>query len=294
MLASHPSWETYAHLVDTAMAQEPTTAHPSQLVCPFPLGTTSLSSPTVPPIAVPAPHATTQEPAIPKRKRNPSTWGAPTTPSSPEQDPRPKAKVPKKEAKAVRTPSVDGAPASRASSSITQTSTPTSQQSSEFGSNSWSAPEWTPSRPVDWTAVSHLPPNVIQVLQTLCSPNKGQYQPHLDSLRSSVLEGHRPDLVTLYTAKLHPRKREDDGTRLSSDAKRANHLASEQKRRTNIRKGYQELASRVPELQHLNREEIKVGMAMESLYLRKGTSLWFLMLGWHGLSPPIGGGKVGR
>lgn len=117
-------------------------------------------------------------------------------------------------------------------------------------------------------------------------------QPHLDRLREQVLSGQRPDLVTLYLDKLQPKKsaltkrvaqadnKMSDASsstalpklsgppmRLSQAEKKANHLAAEHRRRTNIRRGYQNLVSLVPSLKHLARDEIKVGMAIEGRYL---------------------------
>lgn len=129
-------------------------------------------------------------------------------------------------------------------------------------------------------------------------------QPHLDRLRAEVLSGARPELAQLYIAKLRPKSAPGAGAgaagagapartdtafesaaagavapvRLSKAEKRQNHLASEHKRRMNIRRGYQDLAAHLPALRHHDRDEIKVGMAMECQFLRQGTSVFLLRL----------------
>lgn len=81
-------------------------------------------------------------------------------------------------------------------------------------------------------------------------------QPHLDVLRArrrALLEYHRLEmqrgLAATSSVEERPAKRKAGSQPLlTEEAKRANHIASEQKRRANIRKGYEMLCAVVPAL----------------------------------------------
>lgn len=99
-------------------------------------------------------------------------------------------------------------------------------------------------------------------LQWLFEPINTKHQPHLDKLRErkrkleeawSTGDMSRSEDAPLMQDAKSKRKASAQGL-LSEAEKKANHIASEQKRRANIRKGYDMLCTMVPELDKKNME----------------------------------------
>ncbi|WFD30046.1 hypothetical protein MSPP1_001059 [Malassezia sp. CBS 17886] len=112
----------------------------------------------------------------------------------------------------------------------------------------------------------------------LFAPHSTRQQPHLDVLRARREKHERedPDRPADGAAEVHKvAKRKSSSQGLLSDAeKKANHIASEQKRRANIRKGYEMLSDALPALQAEAApvdEEGRPGSFSEIAILNEGT-----------------------
>lgn len=91
-------------------------------------------------------------------------------------------------------------------------------------------------------------------LQRYFEPPSTKHQPHLDVLRErkktlehKVALGHPEALAEIQEARAAKRRTVAQGL-LTPEEKKANHIASEQKRRANIRKGYDMLCDALPSL----------------------------------------------
>lgn len=112
----------------------------------------------------------------------------------------------------------------------------------------------TPNTDVEPLSLDHISHLVPSALHHLFEPDSTQDQPHLDKLRVRKQRLHMAyttgdwslsdDVAMLWTDS-KKRKASNQGP-LSIEEKKANHIASEQKRRSNIRKGYDTLASMLP------------------------------------------------
>lgn len=112
----------------------------------------------------------------------------------------------------------------------------------------------TPSTDVEPPSLDHVSRLVPSALHHVFEPDSTRDQPHLDKLRVRKQRLHMAyttgdwslsdDVAMLWTDS-KKRKASNQGP-LSIEEKKANHIASEQKRRSNIRKGYDTLASMLP------------------------------------------------
>lgn len=112
----------------------------------------------------------------------------------------------------------------------------------------------TPSTDVESPSLDHVSRLVPSALHHVFEPDSTRDQPHLDKLRVRKQRLHMAyttgdwslsdDVAMLWTDS-KKRKASNQGP-LSTEEKKANHIASEQKRRSNIRKGYDTLASMLP------------------------------------------------
>lgn len=112
----------------------------------------------------------------------------------------------------------------------------------------------TPSTDVKPMSLDQIHRYVPPVLHHLFEPDSTQDQPHLDQLRIRKQRLHMAyttgdwslsDDVAMLWSDSKKRRASNQGP-LSIEEKKANHIASEQKRRSNIRKGYDTLASMLP------------------------------------------------
>ena len=128
---------------------------------------------------------------------------------------------------------------------------------SRFGNSGsgivFNASGWEPSAPDieinTELARGKIPPHLAELF---FGEPEYKKQPHLQWLRDLIASGQIEDpqikVMELEAQRERERKNKDPHQLLSDAEKKANHIASEQKRRANIKKGYEGLAELVPVL----------------------------------------------